>query len=54
MDESVRLQGSLRPDPALLGFFGGLRRFLGGLRGVGPSFAEEALGRMSFRAVRDG
>ena len=27
---------------------------LGGLRGIGPALAEEALGRMGFRAVREG
>ncbi len=32
MDEGDRLQGSLRPDPAPLGF-------LGGLRGIGPPLA---------------
>jgi hypothetical protein len=37
----VRLQGSLRTDPASLG------RVLA-LRGIGPALAEEALGRMGF------
>jgi hypothetical protein len=43
----VRLQGSLRPDPAPLGVFGALR-------GTGPTLAEEALGRISFRAAARG
>ena len=38
-DFGVRLQGSLRTDPASLG------RVLA-LRGIGPALAEEALGRM--------
>ncbi len=28
--------------------------FVSGLRGIGPARAEEALGRMSFRAMREG
>jgi hypothetical protein len=53
MDEGVRLQGSLQPDPAPLGVRVGCVVFCE-LCGVEPSFAEEALGRMGFRAVRDG
>ena len=46
-DFVVRLQGSLRTDPAPLG------RILA-LRGIGPALAEEARGRRGFRAVREG
>ena len=59
MDEAVRLQGSLRPDPAAALGIVGCRAGAGGrVAGGGPRdescARREARGRMKFRAVREG